>query len=368
MRILLVGGSVRNLLLGRPSADKDFLVLEAGEREFLRCFPKAEKVGKAFPVYWLRGDEFAFPRGASLDEDLAARDFTVNAMALDEDGRLYCHPRALDDLTARVLRPTSSLSLTEDPLRVFRAARFLAELPDFTPHPELLEAMRAAAASGLLTELAPERVGRESLRALAGERPSRFLRLLAETGCLRPWFAELEAVRDVPAGPAPHHDGDVLEHTAQVLDRLAGEPLRVWMGLCHDLGKARTPDELWPRHHGHDTAGAAPARDLSQRLALPARYIQAGETAARLHMVAARYGEMRPGSRVDLLQVAHARHLTEPLFELVYADRGLDFRDKARTELGIILTARLPTEDRNLGPESGVKLRELRARMLAAET
>lgn len=365
MRILLVGGSVRNLLLGRPIADKDFLVLDAGEREFLRRFPKAEKVGKAFPIYWLRGDEFAFPRGSSLDEDLAARDFTVNAMALDADGGLFCHPLALDDLKARILRPAAPGALAEDPLRVFRAARFLSELSDFAPHEDLLAALRDTSARGLLTGLAAERVGRETLKALAGERPSRFVELLAGTSCLRPWFAELEACHGVPAGPAPYHDGDVLAHTTEVLDRLAGDPLRVWMGLCHDLGKALTPAGSWPSHHGHDAAGAIPARNLGQRLALPSRHIQAGEIAARLHMAAARYGEMRPGSRVDLLQAAHARHLTEPLFELVLADHGRDFRAQARVELGAILSVRLPAGDRDQGPESGARLRELRAQVLA---
>jgi tRNA nucleotidyltransferase (CCA-adding enzyme) len=363
MRILLVGGAVRNLLLGRPPGDKDFLVLDAGESEFRARFPSARKVGRAFPVYWLGGSEFAFPRAASLEQDLAARDFTLNALALDSDGGLFCHPQALEDMRDRILRPCSPCSLADDPLRVFRAARFLAQFPELTPHPDLLAAMEDAARAGLLANLSAERVGRELLKALAGPQPSRFPALLARTGCLDPWFAELARCRDVPAGPAPAHDSDVFGHTLAVLDRLAGDPLRAWMGLCHDLGKAATPPAEWPRHHGHDRAGAALARGLGARLRLSEEYQRAGETAAFLHMTAARYPELRPGTRVDLL--LRAGNLLEPLLDLVRADHGLDVREQALAERARILAVRLPEALRDRGPESGKRLRELRAQALS---
>lgn len=363
MRILLVGGAVRNLLLGRPPGDKDFLVLDAGEAEFRARFPSARKVGRAFPVYWLGGSEFAFPRAASLEQDLAARDFTLNALALDSGGELFCHPQTLEDLRRRVLRPCSPSSLADDPLRVFRAARFLAQFPELTPHPDLLAAMEDAARTGLLANLSAERVGRELLKALAGQQPSRFTALLARTGCLEPWFAELARCRDVPAGPPPAHDSDVFGHTLAVLDRLAGDPLRAWMGLCHDLGKAATPPAQWPAHHGHDRAGAALARGLGARLRLSEEYLRAGETAALLHMTAARYPELRPGTRVDLL--LRAGDLLEPLLDLVRADHGLDVRGQALAERARILAVRLPEALRDLGPESGKRLRELRAQALS---
>lgn len=363
MRILLVGGFVRNLLLGRPPGDKDFLVLEATEPEFQARFPSARKVGKAFPVFWLQGSEFAFPRAGSLNEDLAARDFTVNALALDSAGELFCHPQALEDLGCRVLRPCSPASLADDPLRVFRAARFLAQFPDFQAHADLLATMRNAAKDGLLAGLSAERVGRELLKALAGPAPSRFAALLAGTGCLEPWFTELASCRDVPAGPVPAHHTDVFSHTLEVVDRLAGDPLRAWMGLCHDLGKAATPQELWPSHHGHEQAGEALARVLGERLRLPEEYIRAGEKSALLHMTAARYGELRPGSRVDLL--TRAGGLLEPLLDLARADHGQDFRDQALADQRRILAVRLPETLRDLGPESGRRLRELRAQVLA---
>lgn len=363
MRILLVGGSVRNLLLGEPQTDKDFLVTEADEEEFQRRFPKAFKVGKAFPVFWLDGSEYAFPRGGTLKSDLEARDFTVNSLALDEDGELHCHPLALEDLRHRVLRPCSPDALEVDPLRAYRAARFLAVLPGFTPHGELLAAMRRAAEAGLLADLAAERVGREVLKALAGARPALFFRSLADTGCLKPWLTELERCRDVPAGPRPFHDSDVFEHTMAVLDRLAGAPLPGWMAICHDLGKALTPPEKWPRHIGHEALGAPPARALGSRLRLPEAFIRAGEIAALLHMKAARYDELRPGSRVDLLEAA--RDLLEPLLELAKADQGLDFRADALADRHVIRAVRLPEALRDLGPESGRRLRELRAQALS---
>ena len=234
--------------------------------------------------------------------------------------------------------------------------------PTIASHLAITDVGRVNLAAGVFADLSAERVGRELLKALAGPRPARFLALLAETGCLEPWFPEPAYCRGVPAGPKPAHSTDVFDHTLAVLDRLAGDPLQAWMGLCHDLGKAATPPELWPRHHGHEAAGAKLARALGSRLRLPEDFVKAGEKAARLHMTAARYPELRPGTRVDLLM--RAGTLLEPLLEVVRADHGLDFRDQALAEQRRILDVRLPADLRGLGPESGRRLRELRARAL----
>lgn len=366
MKILLVGGAVRDMLLGRVSTNRDYLVLDATREEFSRRFPAAKEVGKSFPVFLLGRDEYAFPRGGGLAEDLAARDLTVNAMALDESGGLSCHPLALEDLRDRILRPASERSLVEDPLRVYRAARFLACLPGFTPHPELIRLMRLAAGQGLLSGIPAERVGQELLKALAGPRPGLFLTLLSETGCLAPWFEELAGARLVPAGPAPRHAGDVLAHTAEVMDRLAGDPLEAWMGLCHDLGKAATPADLWPKHHGHEEAGALLAWHLAERLRLSNRFREAGQAAASLHMLAGRYPELRPGTRVDLLMRLAAKGLVEPLFRLTVADRGADHLAEALADLAAIESVHLDPADRDQGAASGDKLRMLRAQAVSA--
>ena len=348
------------MLLGLPVRDRDYLVLEATVEDFLAAHPQAKPVGKTFPVFILDHQEYSFPRAASLEADLALRDFTVNAMAMDEGGRLFCHPQALEDLQARTLRPASASSLADDPLRAIRAARFLAQMPGFSAHPELLAAMRDVAASGALAEPYAERVAQEVQKAMAGERPGEFLRLLDRSGCLAPWFAELDGASSIPAGPPKYHDASVLEHTARVMDRLAGDPMTVWMGLCHDLGKAATPSEVLPRHIGHDLRGEALAVALGERLRLPTRLIRAGADAARWHMVAGNYPELKPSTRVDLLTRLKSRGVLREMFELELADKDRDHRALVQAELNSILEAKLPQELRDHGDASAEALRTLR--------
>jgi len=393
MLICLVGGAVRDMLLGREIHDRDYLVLGSTPGEFTRRFPQAQSVGKAFPVYLVDHDEYAFPRGADcpvcccafgtndllndLSADLLSRDLTINALALplpdhpalptkaEAWDMVVGAPTALDDLRQRVLRPVGPKSLAEDPLRVFRAARFAAQLADFEVHEELRQALRQASADSLTTDLSAERVGAELRKALRAPRPGNFLRLLADTGCLSPWFAELEGANQIPAGPLPYHDESVLEHIAQVMDRLAGDELAVWMALTHDLGKVLTPADRHPSHHGHDRLGEAPAEALSMRLALPNRFHQAARLAARWHMTAGNYPDLRPGTRVDLLAEVHAARLTDELFRLVEADKGQDHGPLARRDLAAMLEVHLPGKWRDLGEESGQRLRRLRSEALS---
>jgi len=364
---------VRDLLLGRPSGDEDILVLGLDRAELLRRFPQAKEVGKSTPAFIIHGREHTLPRGPDIDADLAARDLTINALALDEQGRLYAHPQALEDLYGRVLRPASPDSLLADPLRVLRAARFAAQMPEFTASPELLVAMREAAATQAYAELPRERVAKETLKALAGAKPSRFVGLLAQTGALEPWYLELKDADKVPAGPAPYHTDSLLAHLRQVMDRLAGSALAVWMGLCHDLGKTATDHSHWPRHHGHDKLGVPLAESLARRLGLPERFVRAGCVATAKHMTAAHYAELRPGTRVDLLSVLHEHKLLDEMFALVAADQpeNTPLADteslvlQARQDLTAMLAVRLPPAERNLGPRSGQRLRELRSLALA---
>ena len=385
MRILLVGGAVRNKLLGLPVRDRDYLVLDATVEDFLKAHPAAKPVGKTFPVFIYEGEEYSFPRGQvleqdteqDLEQDLALRDFTINALAQDisgdETGTLLGHPLALQDIKNRILRPASEHSLSDDPLRAYRAARFLAVLPGFTAHPELIADMRRTAASGALGEPFAERVGQEALKACAGDRPGEFLRLLDQGGCLAPWFAELAQASSIPAGPPKHHDTSVLEHTAQVMDRLAGDAMAVWMALCHDLGKTLTPAAELPRHIGHEQRGEALAQALGLRLRLPTRLVNAGADAARWHMLAARYPELRDGTRVDLLFRLKSRGVLREMFRLVQADKtqadkGPDQADdhlpEAQADLDAALTAVLPPEARDQGEASGELLRSLRIKAL----
>ena len=365
MEIFLAGGAVRDLLLGRPVADRDYLVTGATREAFQEKFPAAREVGHAFPIFLLEGLEFAFPRREPLTEELRSRDLTVNALLLDSHGNLYCHPQGLDDLYARILRPASRQSFLDDPLRVFRAARFQAALPDFIPHEELIDVMRTTARRGLLDTISADRIGMETRKALATDAPGNFLRLLAEADCLSPWFEEFGNASDIPAGPLPYHDTNVLEHTCRVMDSVRGNPLAVWAALCHDLGKTLTPPDELPTHHGHDKAGTAMAETLAKRIRLPNTHVAAGANGARWHMVAARYDTLRPGTKVDLLMRLHTSQTLDTVFALVRADQDKDFLRQAKADLRTILKVRLPKVDRNLDAESGRRLRILRAQALA---
>ncbi|BBD07823.1 Polynucleotide adenylyltransferase region [Desulfovibrio ferrophilus] len=393
MLICLVGGAVRDILMGRSAQDFDYLVLGATPGQFLERFPKATQVGKAFPVYLVESKEFAFPRTDNcpscccafgdndllndLATDLQARDLTINALALPLSDYPYIPSRAeawdlavgtptsLSDLRANILRPVRGSSLNEDPLRVFRAARFQAQLPTFTAHDELKLAMSSCTAQGLTKDLAPERIGREIRKTLLSQKPGNMIRLLAETGSLNPWFTELTGAVDIPAGPVPHHNESLLEHTAQLMDQVAGDELVCWMALTHDLGKGVTPRDRHPSHHGHDRLGEPLARQLGERLALPNRFIRAGELAARWHMTAGRYSELRPGTRVDMLTALHAQRLTKEMFRLVEADTGQNLHDIVMADLQTMLEVHLPEQWRNKGEESGKRLRHLRCEALS---
>ncbi|WP_285904947.1 HD domain-containing protein [Pseudodesulfovibrio pelocollis] len=365
MNVYLAGGAVRDLLLGRPVADRDYLVTGATRQEFAQRFPQAREVGRSFPVFLLDRLEFSFPRKAPLDEELRSRDLTVNAMLIDQDGDLICHPDSLDDLASRTLRPASRQSFLDDPLRVFRAARFWAKMPDFNPHDELVEIMQLVAARGLIATLPPDRIGQETRKALLSESPGNYLRLLAKADCLDPWLTEFKQSINIPAGPAPYHDTDVLEHTCRVMDSLAGDGVAVWMGLCHDIGKTVTPKEKLPSHHGHDRIGADMADTLARRIRLSNTLALAGRKGAQWHMTAARYRELRPGTKVDMLMDLHRCGLLRRLFRLVTADQDVDDWHLAARDIRRVLAVRLPSEQRGLGPDSGTRLRQLRAQALA---
>jgi tRNA nucleotidyltransferase (CCA-adding enzyme) len=333
MQIHIAGGAVRDLLLGRRSRDKDYLVLDANKTDFLRAFPHAQEVGKSFPVFIDHGREFSFPRKNNLEDELLARDFTINAMALGPDGDLVCHPMALDDIKNRILRPASGDAITQDPLRIFRAARFWATLPQFSIHPTLLSGMQEASRRGLLRTIPADRIGAEIQKAMGTQKPGNFLRLLQTGDCLKPWFSELK---------------DVIETTACIMDTLAGKPETVWAGLCHTL----------------QAQNGLIAYRLGLRLRLPGRYVVAGEKGAALHLKALQYATLAPEAKVDLLMAAHTSGTFSCVFALADAFRNTNIMHQAKKDLATILQIKLPPEEQNLGPHSGQKLRDLRSKAL----
>lgn len=365
MNRYLVGGAVRDELLGRPVTDRDYLVTGVDEGTFLSRFPGAKRVGRRAFVYIVDGHEYTISSDADVMQDLMRRDLTINAMAKDGNGRLIAHPRALADLQEGVLRPVAAVNFVADPLRLFRAARFAAEFPEFKPHATLSAICRKLAAEGLISTPAAERVGHEVLKACAAPRPSRFLNRLADWNALVPWLTELQEARSIPAGPAPYHNESLFLHTVRVMDALRGCPLTAWMGLCHDLGKAATPRRRWPQHHGHGTAGAALAEELGQRLKLPSRYVRAGIAAARWHMTTGRYPELRAGTKVRLLLNLHRLNLITPMAHLVQADQHGDHQECMESDLKKLLEIHLPSAKRNLGAASANHLHHLRCQALA---
>ena len=361
----VVGGAVRDLLAGRPVHDVD-ISFGGGADSFLQCFPHARNTGNGLDIWLVGSSEFTALEG-NIDEDMLARDLTINASGFDAEGRLFCHPKFVDDLRNKVLRLASDHALESDPLRVFRLARFAAELPDFSIAPETLDALRSFAQCGgdALAGLPRERVGREVMRAFAAPKPSRFFSTLQQAGCLRPWFGELEPAADIPAGPLPWHDNSVLEHTFEVMDRCAGHPLAVWMGLCHDLGKILTDESMLPHHYGHEVKGVDLVKDLGSRLCLPTRWIRAAVVGTVLHMKAGMYGSLRSGTRRDMLCKLREANVGHDFWLLAGADGGWDWEPMAERDMETMLKVHLPEQWRNRGEESGKRLRSMQCEALS---
>ncbi len=254
------GGGAR--LRGLEPTDHHYVAGGGGEEELVRRVRGLTRVGRGIPVFVRGNAQYTVSEFPTIEDDLASRDLTINALAEDADGRLFAHPDALADLRDRVLRPVAEANFLADPLRAVRAARFAAAFPDFTVHADLLEAMRAVPPEAL-GGVAAERVGQEVLKACAAPAPGNFLRVLRDGESLAPWLAEFDGADDIPAGPPEFHDSGVLEHTARVMDRCAGDPLRVWMlcattwarpslppGYCRTTSgmrkRARTCPSPWP--------------------------------------------------------------------------------------------------------------------------
>lgn len=365
MKLYLVGGAVRDRIRGLEPTDLDYVAVGGGEEELVRRVRGLTRVGRGIPVFVRGNAQYTVSEFSNIEDDLASRDLTVNALAEDADGRLFAHPDALADLRDKVLRPVADANFLADPLRAVRAARFAAAFPDFTVHADLLAAMRAVPPEAL-GGVAAERVGQEVLKACASPAPGNFLRVLRDGESLAPWLAEFDGADDIPAGPPEFHDLGVLEHTAHVMDRCAGDPLRVWMALCHDLGKTVTTPEALPHHFGHEEKGQDLSESLALRLRLPGRYLRAGRLAARWHMAAGRYTELRASTRVRMLLELDKAGISEQFFALVVADGGSDETARARRELEAIKAVRLPEKHRDLGPRSAGILLQLRCEALDA--
>jgi len=347
MKIYVVGGAVRDRLLGLPVQDHDHVVVGATPEDMLaRGF---RPVGKDFPVFLhpetheeyalarterktapgYKGFVFHAAADVTLEEDLARRDLTINAIACAEDGALVDPFNGQADLAARVLRHVGP-AFAEDPVRVLRVARFAARFADFHVAEETLALMRLMADNGEVDHLVPERVWQELSRGLMEARPSRMFEVLRACGALAKILPELDRLFGVPQ-PAEHHpEVDTGAHILRVVDQAAARhfPLPVrYAALLHDLGKGATPHAEWPHHHGHEATGAALAETASERLRAPADCRDLAVLAAREHGIIHDAASLRPATVVKLLERADALRRPERFGQLLEACE-CDFRGR----------------------------------------
>ena len=303
MQIYLVGGAVRDRLLGRPGGDRDWVVV--GSTPEAMTAAGYRPVGKDFPVF-LHPDtheEYALARterkhghgyhgfqvyaapDVTLEDDLVRRDLTINAMAQDAEGRVTDPHGGQRDLAARVLRHVSP-AFAEDPVRILRLARFAARFADFTVADETMALMRQMVDDGEVDHLVAERVWQELARGLMEERPSRMFEVLRDCGALARLLPELDRLWGVPQRADYHPEIDTGVHVMMVLDMAARlqAPLSVrYACLGHDLGKGTTPPDILPRHLGHEGRSVQLLRDVNERLRVPNDCRELAEVVAREH-------------------------------------------------------------------------------------
>lgn len=352
----MVGGAVRDELLGFPLQDKDFVVVGATPEQMVE--QGYHPVGKDFPVFLhpKTHDEYALARTerktakgykgfqvhaspeVTLEEDLARRDLTINAIAKDEAGNLIDPFNGQADIKNKILRHVS-VAFAEDPVRILRAARFAARLPDFTVAPETFDLMRQMVKEGEVDALVSERVWQELSKGLMEARPSRMFEVLRECGALKKILPEVDRLWGVPQPPQHHPEVDSGVHVMMVIDYAASQnyslPVR-FAALTHDLGKGTTPKDILPRHIGHEERSVNLLKDVCKRLRVPNDCRELAHIAAKFHGKAGRVEEMRPGTLVQFLHDTDAIRQPERFKEFLRAcesdSRGrTGFEDKPYT-------------------------------------
>ena len=347
MQTYIVGGAVRDRLLGRPVTDHDHVVVGATPDDMVA--QGFQPVGKDFPVFLhpRTHEEYALARterksgrgykgftvyatpDVTLEEDLRRRDLTINAMAEDPAGALIDPYGGQRDLDARIFRHVSE-AFAEDPVRILRVARFAARFTDFSVAPETSALMRQMVDNGEVDALVPERVWQEVARGLMEAQPSRMFQVLRDCGALARLFPEIDRLFGVPQPPEHHPEVDTGDHVMRVIDWAARQgmslPVR-FAALTHDLGKGATPPELWPRHVGHEEKGVELVRVLCERIRVPADCRDLAVAVAREHGVVHRALELRPGTVVELLERVDAFRRPER-FDDFLAACECDFRGR----------------------------------------
>ncbi|MER2511472.1 MAG: multifunctional CCA addition/repair protein [Nitrosomonas ureae] len=338
MKTYLVGGSVRDELLGLPVKDHDYVVVGASpeEMELLGYRP----VGKDFPVFLhpQTNEQYALARTerkislgykgfevftspqVTLQEDLARRDLTINSIAKDENGRIIDPFNGVADLEAGILRHVSP-AFSEDPVRILRAARFAARF-GFRIAPETMMLMNDMVHNGEVDALVPERVWQELARGLMEKNPSRMFYMLRECGALARIIPEVDVLFGVPQPAHAHPEIDTGVHIMLVIDYAAAQnyslPVR-FAALMHDIGKGTTSPEEWPRHVGHEARSVELTQNLCERIRTPKESRDLALLVARYHGDVHRAEELKPSTMANILQTVDAYRKPERFEEFLQA-------------------------------------------------
>lgn len=339
-RLYLVGGAVRDYLLDRKIHDYDFCVTGLTKENFEELFPDAKLIGKNFPVYLLNGYEFAFARkeikvsngykgfevdfnpNITIKEDLKRRDLTINSMAVDLWSGETIDPFGGEkDLNYELLYPTSE-AFKEDPLRVYRVARFGAEL-EFKPHMSLIEYMNSL--SGELNSLSTERVFEELKKALNGKEPHLFFKYLRKADVLHVHFREIFYLINTPQVEEYHPEGSAFKHTMQtlkIITSLTDKEHVIFAILIHDIGKGLTPLRQLPHHYEHCKLGLDALDNSANRIPLPKKWYRSAKIVIKEHMRITNWKVMSPGKVVRLFKRIKKSPLTiEDMVNVVKADK-----------------------------------------------
>ncbi len=399
MQVYLVGGAVRDRLLGRTVHERDWVVVGATPDELERL--GYTPVGREFPVFLhpatheehalarlerkvgpgYRGFTTQFSPDVTLEEDLKRRDLTVNAMAQAADGQIIDPYGGQADLAARRLRHVSE-AFAEDPVRILRVARFAARYAElgFRVADETLALMRRMTEAGEVAALVPERVWQETERALDESQPQVYFEVLRACGALAVIFPEIDALYGVPQPPRWHPEVDTGVHVMLTLRYAAAHnaPATVrFAALTHDLGKARTPREHWPSHHGHEALGVPLIEALCDRLKVPNAQRELAILTARDHTLVHRALELTPATVLKLFEGCDAFRRPERFAELLLAceadargrtgleDRPYPQAAYLRTLLAAAAAVTLSAQDR-AGLAGAAIGEEIRRRRLAA--
>ena len=325
-RLYLVGGAIRDDLLGKKTHDEDYCVTGITAEKFEEIFPEAHIRGKAFAVFDMHGKEFAIARTESkygvghkefeintspkitIEQDLARRDITINSIAKDVlTGKIIDPFNGRKDIENKIIRATTE-AFKEDPLRVYRVARFAAQL-GFKVEQQTIEQMEEL--KNELDTLSGERVFEELKKALNTQKPSIFFEVLRKTNILDIHFKEIDDLIGAEQPIQYHPEGDAYNHTMFVLDKSAeltekypiNRKLEIrFSALVHDLGKGTTPKEQYPHHYGHEERGVKLVEQLGHRIKVPNDWMKCGKTACREHMRGGIFYKMKPAKKVEFIE------------------------------------------------------------------